>query len=134
MITYKIHQIKDIENTVYAFRGYDPKKFNFKDYECRYTGEFTDTVKTATEICEVIYYLFNMRRPEDFRGHGLSMSDVIEIITDLTDTLYYCDLCGWQRIAQKKKFKFWLERQFTNELKYDIIYLVSSVNKLKYLR
>lgn len=102
MVTYKIHQIKDIENTDYAFRSYDPKKFNFADYECRYTGEFTEEAKTATEICEIIFYLFNMRRPEDFRGHSLSMSDLIEIDTDVTKSFYYCDMCGWQRIAQKK--------------------------------
>ena len=98
MITYRIHQIKDIAGTDYAFRSYDPKKFNFKDYECRYEGEFTDEVKTATEICEVIFYIFNMRRPEDFKGHSLSMSDVIEIKTDITTSFYYCDMVGWQRI------------------------------------
>ena len=98
MITYKIHQIKDIENTDYAFRGWDPKKFNFSDYECRYEGEFTDDTKTATEICEVIFYIFNMRRPEDFKGHSLSMSDVIELDTGVSSRLYYCDMCGWQRI------------------------------------
>lgn len=98
MITYKIHQIKDIANTDYAFRGYDPKKFNFSDYECRYKGEFTDDTKTATEICEVIFYIFNMRRPEDFKGHSLSMSDIIEIDTGISQRLYYCDMCGWQRI------------------------------------
>lgn len=103
MITYKIHQIKDIENTDYAFRSYDPKKFNFKDYECQYEGVFTDEAKTALEICEVIFCIFNMRRPEDFHGHSLSMSDIIEIVTDRTDTMYYCDMCGWRRIAQKNK-------------------------------
>ena len=102
MITYKIHQIKDIANTDYAFRGYDPKKFNFADYECKYEGEFTDNAKTATEICEVIFYIFNMRRPEDFTGHSLSMSDIIEIDTDITKTFYYCDTCGWVRIKQEK--------------------------------
>lgn len=95
---YKIHQIKDIENTGYAFRGYDSKKFNFSDYECRYEGEFADDTKTATEICEVIFYLFNMRRPKDFTGHSLSMSDVIELDTGISRRLYYCDTCGWQRI------------------------------------
>lgn len=98
MITYKIHQIKDIENTNYAFRSWDPKKFNFSDYECRYEGEFADDTKTATEICEVIFYLFNMCRPKDFKGHSLSMSDVIEIDTGISQRLYYCDMCGWQRI------------------------------------
>lgn len=98
MITYKIHQIKDIENTDYAFRGYDPKKFKYSDYECRYEGEFTAEAKTTTEICDIIFHVFNMRRPEDFKGHSLSVSDVIEITTDITTSFYYCDPFGWQRI------------------------------------
>ena len=33
MITFKIHQIKDIENTDYSFMEFKPDKFNFSDYE-----------------------------------------------------------------------------------------------------
>lgn len=98
MITFKIHQIKDIENTAYAFRSYDPKKFNFADYECRGEGQFEDDTKTATEICEIIFCVFNMRRPADFEGHSLSMSDIIELDTGISQRLYYCDMCGWVRI------------------------------------
>lgn len=99
MIIYRIHQIKDIENTDYAFRGYNPKEFNFKDYECRYEGEFESFEnKTNLEICEVVFHIFNMRRPEDFKGHSLSMSDVIEIQQGETSWFYYCDMCGWRRV------------------------------------
>ena len=98
MITYRIHQIKDIANTDYAFRGYNPEKFSFLDYECRYEGVFTDDTKTATEICEVIFYIFNMCRPEDFKGHSLSMSDIIELDTGISRRLYYCDITGWVHI------------------------------------
>ena len=101
---YRIHQIKDIENTAYAFRGYDPKKFKFADYECRYEGEFeSPDKKTLLEICEIIFHVFNMRRPEDFHGHSLSISDVIELNTDTTTSFYYCDLCGWVRIKTAQK-------------------------------
>ena len=99
MITFKIHQIKDIANIDYAFRGYDPKKFNFKDYEERYEMEFESfDEKTNLEICEVIFYMFNMRRPEDFKGHSLSMSDVIEIKRNGRKQFYYCDMCGFVRV------------------------------------
>lgn len=101
MIIYRIHQIKDIENTDYAFRGYDPKKFNFEDYECRYEGEFQSLEnKTNLEICEVVFHIFNMRRPKDFKGHSLSMSDIIEIQHNETSWFYYCDTFGWQRIVR----------------------------------
>lgn len=99
MITFKIHQIKDIGATDYAFRGYDPKKFNFKDYEERYEMEFESIDdKTNLEICEVIFYIFNMRTPKDFKGHSLSMSDVIEIKSRGRSYFYYCDMCGFVRV------------------------------------
>ena len=98
MVTFKIHQIKDIENTDYAFRGYNPKKFDFRDYECRYEMEFAAEAKTALEICDIVFHVFNMRTPEDFRGHSLSVSDIIEIDTDLTKSFYYCDIVGWTRV------------------------------------
>ena len=99
MITFKIHQIKDIENTDYAFRGYDPKKFNFKDYEERYEMEFESfDEKTNLEICEVIFHIFNMRRPEDFKGHSLSMSDVVELNRNGRKNFYYCDMTGFVRV------------------------------------
>ena len=101
MITFKIHQIKDIGATDYAFRGFDPKKFNFKDYEERYEMEFTSGMEqTDLEICEVIFHIFNMRRPEDFKGHSLSMSDVIELNRHGRKQFYYCDMCGFSRLTK----------------------------------
>ncbi len=98
MIIYRIHQIKDIANTDYAFRGYDPKKFNFSDYECRGEGEFDAEARTAIEICDIIFHVFNMRKPAGFKGHSLSVSDIIELKTDITTSFYYCDTVGWVRI------------------------------------
>jgi hypothetical protein len=99
MITFKIHQIKDIENTDYAFRSFRPGKFNFKDYEEKYEMEFvSEDEKTNIEICEVIFYMFNVRRPADFTGHSLSMSDVIELNRDGRKQFYYCDMCGFSRL------------------------------------
>lgn len=99
MIHFGILQIKDIENTDYAFRSYDPKKFKIEDYELRYEGEFEALEdKSDLEMCEVIFYMFNVRRPEDFKGHSLSMSDVISINRNGRQKLYYCDMTGWVRL------------------------------------
>jgi hypothetical protein len=100
MITFKIHQIKDIENTDYSFRGFKPDKFNFSDYEERYEMEFvSETDYTDLDICETIFHIFNLRRPEDFTGHSLSVSDVIELNKDGQIQFYYCDICGFVRIS-----------------------------------
>ena len=107
MITFKIHQIKDIENTDYAFRSFNPGKFNFKDYEERYEMEFESLKeKTNTEICEVIFYMFNVRRPSDFKGHSLSVSDIIEINRHGSSAFYYCDICGFSRL-DRHDLKIW---------------------------
>ena len=101
MITFKIHQIKDIENTDYAFRSFRLGKFNFKDYEERYEMEYvSESEQPNMEILETIFYIFNMRRPADFKGHSLSMSDVIELNRDGHKQFYYCDMCGFARLSR----------------------------------
>ena len=104
MIPYKIHQIKDIENTIYAFRRYDPNIFSYEDYRCVYEGTIERADRTNPEICEELYFMFNMQHPEGFRGHSLSMSDVVELLINGQSIFYYCDMCGFQRLpnpAQK---------------------------------
>lgn len=95
---YRIHQIKDIENTAYAFRSFNPARFNFKDYECVYEGEIEAGDKTYTEICEVVFYIFNMHLPEDYRARSVSVSDVIELQHHTASIYYYCDICGFSRL------------------------------------
>lgn len=104
MLNYKIYQIKDIENTDYAFRGYDPKKFKFADYECMYEGEYIDhpidyetgEQRTATDILEELFVQFNVSRPNDFKGHSMSMSDVVELEKDGRRLFFYCDTFGFK--------------------------------------
>ena len=40
-----------------------------------------------------------IHHPKDFRGHSLSVSDVVRL--DGTD--YYCDSLGWVNIKEVKK-------------------------------
>lgn len=100
---FRIYQIKDIENTSYAFRGYDPEKFNCADYECVYEDDVVVAAdKSPLEICEDLFYIFNNRRPRNFTGHSLSMSDIIELIRLGHSKFYYCDMCGFQRLPYER--------------------------------
>ena len=99
MVTYKILQIKDIENTVYAFRPFKLDIFNIEDYEVRYTGEAKEEYSDA-ELCDAIFDIFNTQRPEGFTGHSLSMSDLVWLERDGRIRVYYCDLVGWQTIKE----------------------------------
>jgi hypothetical protein len=47
---------------------------------------------------EDIFYIFNMEQPADYRGHSLSVSDVVAIKEDGQVTYYYCDCIGFKMI------------------------------------
>lgn len=101
MVEFRILQIKDIEHTDYAFRGHNPEKFNIEDYEERYAlkSETMDCM-TDAERLEVVFNIFNMRIPEDFSGHSLSVSDLVWINNGRKIRLYYCDIVGWTLIKE----------------------------------
>jgi hypothetical protein len=98
MVKYQIMQIEDVEHCDYVFRGYAKEKFNIEDYEVAYEGEIQRTDEQDTDICEILFYMFNVVRPKDFKGRSLSVSDVVVIIDGQYKTMYYCDIVGWVQI------------------------------------
>ena len=97
MIKYiTIYQVKDIENTLYAFRDFDDK-FNFSDYENKYSCQMSD-VNTDGDVglLEQVFEIFNIDRPEDFKGHSLSVSDIVKV----DNKYYYCEIFGWKDITE----------------------------------
>ena len=100
---FRILQIKDIAGTDYAFRPYAADKFNIEDYEITYSDEVdTNSAETLSdyEICEYLFVIFNSNRPKDFKGHSLSISDLVHLESDGTCRLYYCDTFGWKKIKE----------------------------------
>lgn len=91
---YKIKQIKDIKNCGYSFEWWDwaKEKFSLDDYEVVYEGEIEGENPNA--VLEELFEIFNIRHPEDFHGHSLSVSDVVE----LDGVNYYCDSVGWVKL------------------------------------
>ena len=58
------------------------------DYSLVWEGEVAD----YTEL-DVIYRMLNAERmPEGFKGHSLSVSDVVEV----DGKFFYCDSIGWK--------------------------------------
>ena len=111
---YQIYQITDIRNCAYAFVGWDMAKgkFNSKDYKLVYSGILDDEYNNVdASALNYLYEVFNTRHPEDFKGHSLSVSDVIVLINDNGERKnYYCDSFGWEVIDNA---------QFTNRMSYD---------------
>lgn len=95
---YKIKQIKDLKNCDYAFEHYDwcKDKINLNDYEVVYEGEI-EVTSSINNTLEKLFEIFNIRHPEDFKGHSLSVSDIVEI----DGNNYYCDAFGWVKLEDK---------------------------------
>ncbi len=98
---FKIYQLKDIRKTAYAFRGWDEAEkygFSIDDYKEVYSGE-----REKKYILANLWEEFNINHPNDFRGHSLSVSDVIALKDDGKDYWYwyYCDSFGWEEITWK---------------------------------
>ena len=49
-------------------------------------------------LLESIYSRFNIDRPEDFKGHSLSVSDIVAIRQAGVVSCYYCDSIGFQKL------------------------------------
>lgn len=66
--------------------------FDLNDYHTVYNGSIT--ADNQTEALEQLYTIFNINHPNDFKGHSLSVSDVVK----LNDTLFYCNRIGWKKL------------------------------------
>jgi len=91
---YKIKQIKN-RNANYLFMDYNfalENDFNLGDYDVVYEGEIEGT--DVDKILDQLFVTFNVNHPEDFRGHSLSVSDIVE----LDGVNYYCDDIGWEKL------------------------------------
>ena len=55
---------------------------------------------TAGTTLEDIYRTFNVDHPADFKGHSLSVSDVVVLHQNGQDTAHYCDSVGFQQVPE----------------------------------
>lgn len=69
-----------------------------QNYECKYVGQLPD-VGTMPEKLEQIFTVFNVDRPKDFKGHSLSVSDVVAIYKAGKLSCHYVDKFGFKELA-----------------------------------
>ena len=96
---FKIYQLINSRETDYGFMGWNiAKKHGFKisDYQEVYSGE-----REKKGILDNLFKEFNLYHPADFRGHSLSVSDVVALKEPENDYWYwsYCDSWGWEEIT-----------------------------------
>ena len=115
--TFGIYQIKDdLTGENYAFmnmsfiesHGMQIKK---EDYKLVYVGELSGNMSL-----DDIFERFNIDRPEDFRGHSLSVSDIIVLNDGEKVTAHFVDSISFEQLDSFLN----LEEQVLSELAYEV--------------
>ena len=74
------------------------KNYSKKPYNNVYEGEIIEDL-TNGDLLEKIFYIFNMKRPNDFHGHSLSVGDIVVLHEDDYKRAYICDIFCWNKIV-----------------------------------
>ena len=70
-------------------------------YTLLYVGELSELQKeTQGATLEAIFEKFNLDHPEDFRGHSLSVSDIVVLHQNGQDTAHYVDSVGFRQVPE----------------------------------
>lgn len=99
--TFSIYQLKSGNATLdYRFEPLDAIRNNGlsvkpENYELVYTAPLTEK-----DSLESIYTRFNIDHPADFKGHSLSVSDIVVLHQDGKDTAHYCDRFGFSQVPE----------------------------------
>ena len=70
-----------------------------ENYELIYVGELSELQEQIQgETLEVIYEKFNIDHPEDYRGHSLSVSDIVVLHQNGENSVHFVDSFGFTRL------------------------------------
>ena len=99
--TYTVYQLKEVEELhPYHFEGSEYLEaaglsIDRANYEAVYAAPFT-----PRENLESIYTDLNIHRPDNFRGHSLSVSDVVVLQEYGKETAHFCDRFGYKEVPE----------------------------------
>lgn len=97
---YQINREKDKNRFIFCDYDYVVRKQGHA-HICR---DLYDVVFEGDVDCrnlEDIYVLFNSSRAPEYHGHSMSVSDIVEVISEENDVkqgVYYCDSIGFKEV------------------------------------
>ena len=115
--TFGIYQIRDDspgENYVFmnmSFIESHGMQIKKEDYKLVYVGELSGNMSL-----DDIFERFNIDRPEDFRGHSLSVSDIVVLNDGEKVTAHFVDSISFEQMDSFLN----LEEQVLDELAYEV--------------
>lgn len=112
---YQINSDRDVNNML--FMAYDrlekyqgSSNVDSKIYDLMYKKE------VPCNDLEDVFVMFNTNRPDDFKGHKLSASDIVEVIDSdkIEKGFYFCDSVGFKKVAFRPELCQISERMNSN--------------------
>ena len=100
---YAIYQLKPGEEYhLLRFAGLSELQGQAVDkehYQLVYAGTLDGSASMDTmSLLEELYMKFNLKRPDDFAGHSMSVSDVVVLKRDGTFRSFYTDSFGFEEL------------------------------------
>lgn len=121
--TFTIYQLKREDSTRdYRFEPYDRLQaaglaVDPTHYEPVYSGPMTPGM-----TLEAIYTRFNLDHPQDFKGHSLSVSDVVVVQQGGQSTAHYVDSFGYKTVPEFLQPENYLKNaEMSTEQNYNMI-------------
>ena len=97
--------------TPISLQPLDGMQIKKEDYKLVYVGELSGNMSL-----DDIFEKFNIDRPEDFRGHSLSVSDIIVLNDGEKVTAHFVDSISFEQLDSFLN----LEEQVLSELAYEV--------------
>ncbi|MCD8161790.1 MAG: YodL domain-containing protein [Clostridiales bacterium] len=101
--SYAILQLKLVDETAqdrfmnYSWLEKHGREPEIDHYEVTYVGELP-AHSSQDVLLEGLYEQFNLARPEDFRGHSLSVSDIVALRQNGVVSSHYVDSVGFREV------------------------------------
>lgn len=100
---YEIYQVKIEED--FAFMDWKRAnkffKWSFEPYKWVWSG--FEKAEDDYDLLNRLFVTFNINHPVGFKGHSMSVSDVIKInhtVDENKAKYYFCDAIGWKDITE----------------------------------
>ena len=99
--SFSIYQLRNEDSTRdYRFEPYDRLQAAGRTVDkANYMEVYAAPLAVGTTL-EDIYRTFNVDHPADFKGHSLSVSDVVVLHLNGQYTAHYCDSVGFQQVPE----------------------------------
>lgn len=124
--SFAIYQLRPGEDLRdYRYMGTDLLKkqgqtIQREHYDAVYTGTLSRSGETDERL-EALYSRFNNYRPDDFKGHSLSVSDIVALKQNGVVSCHYCDSIGFTQLPGFLEQNYLRNAEMTLEDDYDQI-------------